>query len=136
VNTRRVSPVLRIVLRVFGVGALVAGGLALALAAFVALLLLGPLIFWLGWNVLHFGSAIGLHGLGFWAIVLATLFLVLDWFGKVVYTGVVFLVDPSWFHGSAELHWPSPCFRNFVAVAVLSLLAARPHAHARRRGRR
>ena len=123
-------PVLGIVLRILGIGALVAGGLALALAALTAVILLGPLIFWLAWNVLDFGSALGLPELGFWAIVLATLFLVVGWFGKVAIAAIVFLVDPSWFHGAAEVRWPEPTFRNFVAFALLALLASRPHAHA------
>jgi hypothetical protein len=126
-------------LRVMGIGALVAGGLAVALAALVAMVLLGPLVFWIAWNVLDFGHAVGLPELGFWGVVLATLFLVVGWFPKVVITAVVFLVEPSWFHGSARVHWPEPTFRNFVAVALLALLASRPHAHAhqhRRRGER
>ena len=130
------SPVFRIVFRVLGIGALVAGGLAIALAALVAAILFGPLVFWLAWNVLDFGAAVGLHGLGFWGIVLATLFLVVSWFGKVVIAGIVFLVDPAWFHRGAEVHWPEPTFRNFVAVALLALLASRPHAHAPERTRR
>jgi hypothetical protein len=128
-----VSPVLRVVLRILGFGALVAGGLAVALLALAAALLIGPLVFWLAWNVLDFASAVGLPELGFWGIVLATLFLVASWFGKVVIAGIVFLVDPSWFHGSARVHWPEPTFRNFVAVALLALLAARPHSHAHKR---
>jgi hypothetical protein len=127
---RPVSPVLRIVVRIFGIGALVAGGLAVALAVLVAAVLLGPLVFWLGWNVLDLGHALGLPELGFWGIVLATLFLVVGFMGKVVIAGIVFLVDPSWFHGSAQVHWPEPTFRNFVAVALLAALASRPHAHA------
>lgn len=123
------------VLRVLGLGALAAGGLVLALAALAAAILLGPLIFWLAWNVLEFGPAIGLPELGFWAIVLATLFLVLGWLGKVAMTGIVFLVDPSWLSSSAEVNWPEPTFRNFVAIALLALLVARPHAHAKRRPR-
>ena len=102
----------------------------------VAAILLGPLIFWLAWNVLDFASAVGLPELGFWGIVLATLFLVVGWFGKVVITAVVFLVDPSWFDGAARVHWPEPTFRNFVAVVLLALLASRPHAHAHERTRR
>ena len=122
-------------LRVLGIGALVAGGLAVALAALVAAILVGPLIFWLAWNVLDFGSAVGLPELAFWGIVLATLVLVVGWFGKVVIAAVVFLVDPSWFEGAAEVRWPEPTFRNFVAVALLALLASRPHAHAHERTR-
>jgi hypothetical protein len=131
-----VSPVLRIVLRILGIGALVAGGLAVALAALIAVILIGPLIFWVAWNVLNFASAVRLPELGFWGIVLATMFLVIGWFGKVVIAAIVFLVDPSWFHGAAEVRWPEPTFRNFVAVALLALLASRPHAHARTRTRR
>lgn len=130
------NPVLRVVLRILGIGALVAGGLAIALAALVAAILLGPLLFWIAWNVLDFGHALGLPELGFWGIVLATLFLVVGWLGKVVITGIVFLIDPSWFHGTAQAHWPEPTFRNFVAVALLALLASRPHAHAHKRSRR
>jgi hypothetical protein len=128
-----VSPILRIVLRILGFGALVAGGLAVALLALAAALLLGPLVFWIAWNVLDFASAVGLPELGFWGIVLATLFLVGSWFAKVVIAGIVFLIDPSWFDGSAQVHWPEPTFRNFVAVALLALLAARPHSHAHKR---
>jgi hypothetical protein len=127
---------MRIVLRILGIGILVAGGLTVALAAFAAVILLGPLVFWIAWNVLNFGPALGLPELGFWAIVLATLFLVVGWLGKVVTTGIVFLADPSWFHGAAHVHWPEPTFRNFVAVALLALLASRPHAHAHKRARR
>ena len=130
------SPVLRVVLRILGIGALVAGGLVVALAALIAVILVGQLIFWVAWNVLDFASAVGLPELGFWGIVLATLFLVVSWFGKVVIAAVVFLVDPSWFHGAAEVRWPEPTFRNFVAVVLLALLASRPHAHAHERTRR
>ena len=130
------SSVFRVVLRVLGIGALVAGGLAVALAALVAAILLGPLLFWIAWNVLNFASAVGLPELGFWGIVLAPLFLVVAWFGKVAITGIVFLIDPSWFHGAAEVRWPDPTLRNFVAVIMLALLASRPHAHAHERTRR
>src|SRR3989442_15677471 len=119
-----------------GFGALVAGGVAVALLALIAAVLVGPLLFWIAWNVLNFASAVGLPELGFWGIVLATLFLVANWFGKVVIAAIVFLVDPSWFHGAAQVHWPSPTFKNFVAIALLAALASRPHAHARGRKRR
>jgi hypothetical protein len=131
-----VRPVLGIVLRILGIGALVAGGLAVALAALIAAILLGPLIFWVAWNVLDFAAAVGLPELGFWGILLATLFLVVGWFGKVVIGAIVFLVDPAWFHGVAQVRWPEPTFRNFVAFALLALLASRPHAHAHKRTRR
>ena len=120
-------------LQALGIGVLVAGGLAIALAALLAAVLIGPLVFWLAWNVLDFAGAVGLPELGFWGIVLATLFLVVSWFGKVVIAAIVFLVEPSWFDGAAEVTWPEPTFRNFVAVALLALLASRPHAHAHHR---
>jgi hypothetical protein len=123
------------VLQILGIGVLVAGGLAVALAMFVAVVLLGPLIFWLAWNVLNFASAVGLPELGFWATLLATLFLVVGWAGKVLITAAVFIADPSWFHGSAQVHWPDPTFRTFIAVALLALLASRPHSHAHAHGR-
>lgn len=116
-----------------GFGALVAGGVAVALLALVAAVLVGPLLFWIAWNVLNFAAAVGLPELGFWGIVLATLFLVANWFGKVVIAAIVFLIDPSWFHGAASVRWPEPTFRNFVAVALLALLASRPHSHAHKR---
>jgi hypothetical protein len=129
------NPGLRIALKIMGIGVLVTGGVLAAVAALAAVVLLGPFVFWIAWNVLDFAHALGLSELGFWGIVLATLFLVVGWFPKVVVTGIVFLADPSWFHGSAQVHWPAPTFRNFVAVALLALLASRPHTHAQK-GRR
>ena len=125
-------------LRILGIGALVAGGLAVALAALIATVFIGPLIFWIAWNVLDFASAVGLPELGFWGILLVSLFLVVGWFGKVVITAIVFLIDPPWFHGAAQIRWPEPTFRNFVAIVLLAALASRPHAHAheRKRGKR
>jgi hypothetical protein len=131
-----VSSAFGVALRILGISALVAGGLAIAIAALLVVILIGPLIFWVAWNVLNFGPAMGLPELGFWAIVLATLFLVVGWFGKVLITAIVFLVDPAWFQAAAEVRWPEPTFRNFVAVVLLALLASRPHAHAHERRRR
>lgn len=128
------GPLPRVLLWVLGIGALVAGGVALAVAAAAAALLLGPLAFWLAWNVLDLAHAVGLPELGFWGIVLATVFLIGGWIVKVVVTGVVFLVDPGWFHGAAQVHWPEPTFRTFVAVAILAVLASRPHARAGDKG--
>ena len=117
------------ILKILGFG-------ALAVVALATAVVVGPLVFWLAWNVLDFGHAVGLPELAFWGIVLATLFLVVGWAGKVVISAIVFLVDPSWFHGSAQAHWPTTTFRNFVAVALLALLASRPHARAHKQARR
>src|SRR3954467_7137417 len=111
------------VLRALGIGALVAGGFALALAALAVMILIGPLVFWLAWNVLDFAHAIGLPELGFWGIVLAMLLRGVWWCREMVCAAVVFLGDPSWFHGGARVHWPAATFRNFVAIALLALLA-------------
>ena len=126
---------MRTLLHALGLGALIAGGLVVALIALAVALLLGPFVFWLAWNVLDFGPAIGLPELGFWGIVLATAFIVIGWLGKVVIAAIAFLVEPSWFDGAAQVHWPEPTFRNFVAVALLALLASRPHAHAHKGSR-
>jgi hypothetical protein len=131
-----VRAIFGVVLRILGISALVAGGLAVGAAVLIAVILIGPLIFWIAWNVLNFASAVGLPELGFWGIVLATLFLVVGWFGKVLITAIVFLIDPAWFQGAAEVRWPEPTFRNFVAVALLALLASRPHAQGHKRARR
>jgi hypothetical protein len=128
--------VLSLLLRVLGIGVLVAGGLVAAVVALAAAVFLGPLVFWLAWNVLDFAHAVGLPELGFWGIVLATLFLVVGFVPKMVITAIVFVVDPSWFHGAARVHWPDTTFKNFVAVALLALLASRPHAHAQKSGSR
>jgi hypothetical protein len=122
--------------RVLGFGALIAGGVTIMLAALALAVLIGPLVFWLAWNVLELGPAIGLPELGFWPIVLATLFLIAGWLGKVAITGVVFLVDPSWLEGAAEVSWPEPTLRNFIAVALLAILVTRPHARAHETQRR
>jgi hypothetical protein len=109
---------------VLGIGAVATGGAAVAISLAVALLLLGPLVFWLAWDVLEFGSAVGLPELGFWATVLATAFLTFGWFGRMVITAVVFLVDPGWLAAAAEVHWPEPTLRNFLAIGLLAALAA------------
>ena len=72
-------------LRILGIGALVAGGRQWSRRDLV-IVLLGPLVFWIAWNVLDFGPALGLPELGFWGIVLAALFLVVGWLGKVLIT--------------------------------------------------
>src|SRR2546426_11373942 len=104
-----------------GFGALVAGGVAVALLALIAAVLVGPLLFCIAWNVLNFASAVGLPELGFWGIVLATLFLVAGWFGKIVMAGIVFLIDPSWFHGAAQVRWPELKFVGLSRHSATSL---------------
>ena len=111
-----------------GIGALVAGGAMFFMALVAAALLIGPFFFWLAWNVLDLGVAVGLGELGFWAIVLATIFLVVDWFGKAVIAGIVMLVDPSWYQAEATLQWPEPSFKHYLAVLILAGLASFPHA--------
>ena len=120
-------------LRLLGFGALIAGGLVVAVIAFLIVILFGPIVFWLAWNVLNFAHAVGLPELGFWGILLATAFLVTGWLGKMLITLLVFLFDPSWFQASAQVHWPEPTFHNFIAVALLAALASRPHTRAQHR---
>ena len=133
---------MRRLLKLFGLGAIVAGGIAAFVAFVLALLLVGPFLLWLAWNVLDLAHAVGLTKLGFWGIVLAVLFLGLDWFGKMVIVAIVFIVDPGWLNGRAQVRWPEPTFRNFVAIALVMLLAVRPlrawrpRFRSSRRGRR
>jgi hypothetical protein len=124
--------------KAFGIGALVVGSIAAVAALFAATLLLGPIIFWIAWNKLDFGHAVGLPELGFWGIILATLFLGVGLAGKMAIVAIVFIIDPSWFHGAAQVHWPEPTFKNFVAIALLAVIATRPRASRgwHRRGRR
>ncbi|MGI9607091.1 MAG: hypothetical protein ACR2P0_13220 [Acidimicrobiales bacterium] len=111
-----------------GIGALIAGGVMFAAWLLAAALLIGPFLFWLSWNVLDFGAAIGLPELGFWAIVFATIFLVVDWAGKTVITAIVFILDPAWLQDVATIRWPEPNFKHFLGAAILAALASFPHA--------
>jgi len=126
--------VLGILLRVLGVGALVAGGVVVAVAALVATLLLGPLVFWVAWNVLDFGHAVGLPELGFLGNRPRNGVFVVGWFPKVVITAIVFLVDPSWFQGTAQARWPEPTFRTSspLRCSPCSRRARTHHAQKRR----
>jgi hypothetical protein len=117
-------------LHVLGIGALVTGGATVVLWLLAVALFIGPLVFWFAWNVLKFGQAIGLPALGFWAIILASVFLAMGWFGKVAIAAFVFLIDPSWLGGTATVRWPEPTFRNLLAIMLLSILAARPRSRA------
>jgi hypothetical protein len=125
-------------MRAFGIGALVAGSIAVVVGLLLATVLIGPLLFWLAWNALDFAHAVGLPELGFWGIILATLFLGLGWAGKMLIAAIVFIADPTWFHGAAQVRWPEPTFKNFVAIALLVLIVTRPRASRtlKRHGRR
>jgi ABC-type branched-subunit amino acid transport system permease subunit len=120
------------VLAILGIGALLAGALALVIGG----LLLGPLVLWLAWNVLDLAHAVGAPELGFWGFVLAAVFLAIGLAGRAIIVAAVFLIDPDWFHGSAQLHWPDPTFRNFVAICLILIVASvssHPHSDGRRR---
>jgi hypothetical protein len=117
-------------LALLGLGAVLATVAALVVGG----LLLGPLLVWLSWNVLDLGHAVGAGELGFWGIVLLALFLAVGGAGRIVIVAIVFLVDPDWLHRSAELHWPAPTFKNFVAIVLLIAVAsASSHQSGRRR---
>lgn len=116
--------------RKFAVGAAVGGSVALFMVLFIVAVLFAPLVFWLAWNVLDLGPSMGLPELGFWAIVLAAVFLVVGWFGKGLITAIVFLADPGWLSGAATITWPEATFRNFLAILLLAALASRPHSRA------
>jgi hypothetical protein len=121
------------VLAILGLGALLAGAVALVVGG----LLLGPLVVWLAWNVLDLAHAVGAPELGFWGIVLAAVFLAIGLAGRIVILAAVFLINPSWFHGAARLHWPEPTLRNFVAICLLLIVAsASSHPHHGDGGRR
>jgi hypothetical protein len=90
------------------------------------------LLFWLAWNVLELGPAMGLPELGFWATLLAAGFLVVGWLGRILITAAVFVVDPGWLDHQAVVGWPEPTLRNFLAIAILAILAARPQSGQRR----
>ena len=121
---------LRRMLFLLGLGVLVGGAVALVVGG----LLLGPLVVWLAWNVLDLGHAVGAGELGFWGLVLTAVFLAVGLAGRFVIVAIVFLVDPAWLHRSATLHWPSPTFRNFVAICLLLVVASTSsHASGHRR---
>jgi hypothetical protein len=121
------------ILALLGIGAALAAVAALVIGG----LLLGPLLVWLAWNVLDLGHAIGAGELGFWGIVFVAVFLAVGAGGRIVIVAIVFIVDPSWLHRSAELHWPAPTFKNFVAIVLLIAVAsASSHPRGRQPERR
>jgi hypothetical protein len=125
-HTANVKMMFGWVLAILGLGALLAGAVALVVGG----LLLGPLLVWVAWNVLDLAHAVGAPELGFWGIVLAAVFLAIGLAGRIVIVAAVFLIDPSWFHGAARLHWPEPTLRNFIAICLLLIVAsASAHSH-------
>ena len=67
-------------------------------------------------------------------IVLTTLFLVVGWLGRIVIRHRLSR-RPSLVPRRRPRALAEPTFRNFVAVALLALLASRPHAHAHNEAR-
>ena len=121
------------VLAILGLGALLAGAVALVIGG----LLLGPLLVWLAWNVLDLAHAVGAQELGFGGLLLVAIFLAVGLAGRVLIVALIFIVDPDWLHHSARLHWPEPTLRNFVAICLLLLVASvssQPMRDERRRG--
>ena len=124
---RRGNPLLWVA-AVLGIAFTVAGVAALVAAA----LLVAPLLVWLAWNVLDLGAGIGLGDFGFWGIVLLALFLASGWLVRMVVVALVFLIEPSWSQGSAELRLPEPSLRHFLALAILLAVAGLGHSGAHR----
>jgi hypothetical protein len=119
----------------FGICGLLVGASALVLTLVAIGILVVPFIVWFAWNGLDFAAAIGAPELGFWGIVLLTLFLTTGLGGRIFITLLVWLFDPSWFAGSGELHWPQPSIRTLIALFLLLVIAQMP-AHTRHDSRR
>jgi hypothetical protein len=115
------------------------GGLLVGLVGFGILvisaiaLLIAPIVVWFAWNVLDFGNAIGAGDLGFWGIILLSIFLVGGAFIRIVVVSLVFLFDPAWFSKAGTLMWPEPTFKIWVATLLLVLVASHSAAATRRR---
>ncbi len=115
------------------------GGLLVGLVGFGILvisaiaLLLAPIVVWFAWNVLDFGPAIGAGDLGFWGIILLSIFLVGGALIRIVVVSLVFLIDPEWFSKAGTLMWPEPTFKHWVAAVILVLVASHSAAATSRR---
>ena len=107
------------------VGGLLAGlvGLGILVISVIALLI-APVLVWFAWNVLDFGKAIGAGDLGFWGIILLSIFLVGGAFIRVVVVSLVFIIDPDWFSKAGTLTWPETSFKLWVATVILVLVAS------------
>jgi hypothetical protein len=106
-------------------------GIGILLISIVALLI-APVIVWFAWNVLDFGKAIGAGDLGFWGIVLLSIFLVGGAFIRVLFVSLVLIIDPHWFSKAGTLMWPAPTFKNWLAAVILVLVASHSAAGWRR----
>ena len=116
------------------VAGLIAGlvGIGIVVISVIALLI-APVIVWFAWNVLDFGKAIGAGDLGFWGIILLSIFLVGGAFIRIVVVSLVFIIDPDWFSKAGTLTWPEPTFKIWVATVILVLVASHSAAATRRR---
>ena len=113
-----------LLLGLVGIGILVISAIALLIA---------PIVVWFAWNVLDFGKSIGAGDLGFWGIILLSIFLVGGAFIRIVTVSLVFLIDPAWFSKAGILTWPEPTFKLWVATVILVLVASHSAAATRRR---
>jgi hypothetical protein len=116
------------------IGGLLVGlvGIGILMISVVALLI-APVVVWFAWNVLDFGEAIGAGDLGFWGIILLSIFLVGGAFIRIVVVSLLFLIDPDWFSKAGTLMWPEPTFKLWVASVILVLVASHSAAATSRR---
>jgi hypothetical protein len=116
------------------VGGLIFGLVGIGILVISAIaLLIAPIVVWFAWNVLDFGKSIGAGDLGFWGIILLSIFLVGGAFIRIVTVSLVFLIDPAWFSKAGILTWPDPTFKLWVATVILVLVASHSAAATRRR---
>ena len=115
-------------------GGLVVGLVGIGILVISAIaLLVAPIVVWFAWNVLDFGKAIGAGDLGFWGIILLSIFLVGGAFIRITVVSLVFIFDPDWFSKAGTLMWPEPTFKLWVASVILMLVASHSAAATRRR---
>jgi hypothetical protein len=116
------------------VGGLLVGLVGIGIVVITAIaLLVAPIVVWFAWNVLDFGNAIGAGDLGFWGIILLSIFLVGGAFIRITVVSLLFLIDPAWFSKAGTLMWPEPTFKIWVATVLLVLVASHSAAATRRR---
>jgi hypothetical protein len=116
------------------VGGLLVGLVGIGIVVITAIaLLIAPVVVWFAWNVLDFGEAIGAGDLGFWGIILLSIFLVGGAFIRIAVVSLLFLIDPAWFSKAGTLMWPEPTFKIWVATVLLVLVASHSAAATRRR---